>query len=90
MSDKEKTELMLPYVQTSLAINEMINLECEIVNNKVRLKERTGMRKDRFSSLQYNNAIVQELNTKLKPKNVDQDIINNFTIRPARKVGAFN
>ena len=89
MSDKEKTELMLPYVQTSLAINEMINLEYEIVNNKVKLKERTGMRKDRFSSLQYNIAVVQELNTKLKPKNADQDIINRLTIRPARRSSAF-
>lgn len=80
---------MLPYVQTSLAINEMINLEYEIVNNKVRLKERTGMRKDRFSSLQYNNAIVQELNTKLKPKNTDQDIIKNFTIRAAKRARSF-
>ena len=89
MSDKEKTELMLPYVQTSLAVNEMINLEYEIVNNKVKLKERTGMRKDRFSSIQYNNAVVQELNTKLKPKNVDQDIIDRLIIRPARRAGAF-
>ena len=89
MSDKEKTELMLPYVQTSLAVNEMINIEYEIVNNKVKLKERTGMRKDRFSSIQYNNAVVQELNTKLKPKNVDQDIIDRLIIRPARRAGAF-
>lgn len=85
MSDRDKTEIMLPYVQTSLAINEMINLEYEIVNNKVKLKERSGMRKDRFSSIQYNNAIIQELNTKLKPKNADQDIINMFTVRPARR-----
>lgn len=86
MSDHEKTEIMLPYVQTSLAINEMINLEYEIVNNKVKLKERSGMRKDRFSSIQYNNAIVQELNTKLKPKNIEQDIRNMFLIRKAHRV----
>lgn len=85
MSDREKAEIMLPYVQTSLAINEMINLEYEIANNRVKLKERTGMRKDRFSSIQYNNAIIQELNTKLKPKNIEQDIKKLFTIRPARR-----
>ena len=39
MSDTEKTKLMLPYIQTSLAINEMINLEYEVLNNKVKLKE---------------------------------------------------
>lgn len=85
MSEREKAEIMLPYVQTSLAINEMINLEYEIANNRVKLKERTGMRKDRFSSIQYNNAIIQELNTKLKPKNIEQDIKKLFTIRPARR-----
>jgi hypothetical protein len=86
MSDREKADLMLPYVQTGFAINEMINLEYEIVNNKVRIKERSGMRKDRFSSIQYNNAIVQELNTKLKPKNIEQDIRNMFLIRKAHRV----
>lgn len=89
MSDNEKSELILPYIQTSLAINEMINLEHEISNNKVKLKERSGMRKDRFSSIQYNNAIVQELNTKLKPKTFDKEIIDIFTIRPAKKINAF-
>ena len=89
MSDREKADIMLPYVQTSLAINEMINLEYEIVNNRVKLKERTGMRKDRFSSIQYNNAVIQELNTKLKPKSADQDILDMFTIRSARRVGNF-
>lgn len=86
MSDREKADLMLPYVQTGFAINEMINLEYEIVNNKVKIKERSGMRKDRFSSIQYNNAIVQELNTKLKPKNIEQDIRNMFLIRKAHRV----
>ena len=85
MSDHEKAEIMLPYVQTSLAVNEMINLEYEVLNNRVKLKERTGMRKDRFSSIQYNNAIIQELNTKLKPKNTEQNIKDMFMIRRARR-----
>lgn len=90
MSDSEKTELLLPYVQTSLAINEMINLYHSIVNNKVKLYERSGMRKDRFSSLQYNNAVVQELSLKLKPKSAEQDILNMLTIRPGRRSGLFS
>lgn len=89
MSDAERVDLLLPYVQTSLAINEMINLDHEIVNNKVKLKERSGMRKDRFSSIQYNNAIVQELNTKLRPKTVDQEILDLITIRPAQRNRTF-
>ena len=58
LSAKEQASLNLPYVQTSLLINEMINLEHEINNNKVKLKERSGMRKDRFSSLEYSYWVV--------------------------------
>lgn len=90
LSESEKTELMLPYVQTSFAINEMINLEYEVTNNRVKLKERSGMRKDRFSSLQYNNAVVQELAIKLKPKSKDDNLMKFLTIRPAQqRVGFF-
>ena len=67
----------------------MINLEHEIVNNKVKLKERSGMRKDRFSSIQYNNYVVQELSYKLKPKNIEKDLLNMLTIRPVKKTGRF-
>ena len=59
LSAKEQTVLSLPYIQTSMAINEMINLEHEINNNKVKLKEKSGMRKDRFSSLEYSYYVVQ-------------------------------
>ena len=68
LSEKEQTDVIMSYVQTSLLINEAINLDHELVNNKVRLKERSGTRKDRYSSMLYNNAVVQILNTQLKPQ----------------------
>lgn len=84
MSVSEKAELEMPYIQTSLAVNEMVNLEFELVNNSTRLKERSGMRKDRYSSLAYNNYVVSELNKELKPKNKNKNILDNMTIRPAK------
>lgn len=89
LSAAEQSKLLLPYIQTSLAVNEMINLQHSIVNNKVKLYERSGMRKDRFSALQYNNYVVQQLGTKLKPQSVDDDILNMLTIRPAKRAGVF-
>lgn len=86
MSQNEQDKLKLPYIQTTLAINEMINLEHELVNNKVKLKERSGMRKDRFSSMMYNHYVTQLLSTQLKPKNVENDIVKMLTIRPAKKI----
>jgi len=90
MSTSEQARLKLPYVQTSLLINEMINLEHEIVNNKVKLKERPGMRKDRFSSLEYNYYITQQLALKLKPKQDFGNLVSQLTIRPARRLSSFN
>ena len=89
MSASEQARLKLPYVQTSLLINEMINLEHEIVNNKVKLKERAGMRKDRFSSLEYNYYITQQLSLKLKPKQDFGNLVSQLTIRPARRLTSF-
>lgn len=88
MSNAEQAELMSPYVQTSLLINEMINLEHEIVNNKVKLKERPGMRKDRFSSLEYNYYVTQQIALSLKPKTVPvQKMIEQLVFRPAKRTG---
>lgn len=89
LSANEKDKLMLPYIQTSYLINEMINLEHDIVNNKVKLKERSGMRKDRFSSMEYNYYVTQVLATKLKPNTVESDILSILKVRPAKKVGMF-
>ena len=38
LSDNVKTILKLPYYQTSFLIDELINLEHEIVNGKIRVK----------------------------------------------------
>jgi len=89
MSATEQAKIKAPYIQTSFLINEMINLEHEIVNNKVKLKERTGMRKDRFSSLQYNYYVTQQLALKIKPKQDFGNLVSQLTIRPARRLSSF-
>ena len=86
MATKEQVALKMPYVQTSMLINEMVNLEHEMNNDKVKLKERSGMRKDRFSSLAYNYAVTQLLSLDLKPKNTEQDILDLLEIRPAKMI----
>lgn len=91
MSIAEQAKLQLPYIQTTLMINEMINLDHEIVNNKVKLKERSGMRKDRVSSLQYNYYVAQELSHRLKPKqNNTADLVSRLPIRQGKRFSMFN
>lgn len=48
-----KTIYELPYIQTSLAINECIQLETELKQGRISVKERSSMTKDRFSSWLY-------------------------------------
>ena len=61
MSPSEKAVLQLPYINTGLAVNELVNLGYESVNNGIKVKEKSGCRKDRYSSLSYNYFIAQQV-----------------------------
>ena len=68
-----KTLLQLPYIHTTLLINELINLEYETKGVNIKVYEKSGMRKDRVSSVGYNYWVQCQLETKLKKPNQ-----NNF------------
>lgn len=71
LSPEKKSELMFPYVQTSLMINEIVNLKYEVIGTKVRLSEKGNDRKDRYSSLAYGNYIACELERDISRKQKD-------------------
>lgn len=85
-----KVEYMLPYVQTSLSINECIQLETELRQGRIAVKERGGNTKDRFSSILYLlwvSTLIEKENFKEKKKS-DIDIsrlFNNFRQPVIRK-----
>lgn len=89
LSELEQARLKLPYIQTSFLINELINLTHDTSNGLVKVKEKSGMRKDRYSSLLYGYYVIQELSKDLKPKSVESDILQMLTIRPAKRAGSF-
>ena len=89
LSDEQQARMRLPYIQTSFLINELINLTHDTSNGLIKVKEKSGMRKDRYSSLEYGYYVIQQLNKKLKPKDTNKDIMALLKIRPARRVGAF-
>ena len=74
-----KRKVLLPYIHTTLFINEIISLKYTPTGTLIKVKEQSGMRKDRVSSVGYNYWVVQELERKLKPSNKP----------PERKVFAF-
>lgn len=57
----EQMQYKLPYIQTTLLVYELINLEYEIKGTNVKIIEKSGMRKDRYSSLAYNYWVQCQL-----------------------------
>lgn len=83
LSPSDKIKLQLPYINTTLLINELINLQHEEVNGKVKIYEKAGMRKDRYSSLAYNYYVALQIENKMNKKRArNLDNQNWFEIRP--------
>lgn len=64
-----KVRLLNPYVETSIFINEAINLERIIVQGYISAKEKSGKRKDRVMSLVYGLNFAMDLEAGLKNPN---------------------
>lgn len=64
----DQAQYKLPYVQTTLLVYELINLEYEIKGTNVKITEKSGMRKDRYSSLAYNYWVQCQLEREMLRK----------------------
>ena len=67
MSVSDQTELKMPYVQTTMAEFELIKLDSEVRDGRIKVKEVAGMRKDRYSSMAYSYWCANQLELGLKP-----------------------
>ena len=86
MSPEIRTLLKMPYIHTTLLINELINLEYESKGTVVKVYEKSGMRKDRVSSLGYNYYVQCQLErelSKAKAKTFDLNTYKNL-VRKAK------
>lgn len=89
LSAIDQTFIKMPYVQTTMSIFELIKLDHEIKNGQIKVKEISGMRKDRYSSIAYNYWCMCQLELKLKPKQQTTNLVSQLTIRPARRLSSF-
>ena len=76
-----KTKLVLPYIHTTLLVNELINLEYKTDGTNVKVFEKAGMRKDRVSSVAYNYYVQSQLELKLRKPRGDDLIKEVFHFR---------
>ena len=83
LSPAERMQLQLPYIHTTLLIDELTKLQHEESGGKVKIYEKTGMRKDRYSSLSYNYYVAIQIESKLsKKQSVNATSSDAFVIKP--------
>lgn len=70
MQPYEQMQYKMPYIQTTLLIYELTKLEHEIKGTNIKITEKAGMRKDRYSSLAYNYWVQCQLEREMlqRPK----------------------
>lgn len=72
LSPYEKLIVQKPYINTTLLIDELVKLQHEESGGRVRIYERPGMRKDRYSSLSYNYYVALQLENRLGRVNTNE------------------
>lgn len=83
LENSDKIKLQLPYIHTTLLIDELINLQYEESGGKVKIHEKSGARKDRYSSLSYNYYVALQIENKITKKNSSGiNTIDSLLIRP--------
>lgn len=83
LSPSDKIHLMMPYVHTTLLVDELIKLRHEDSGGLIKIQEKSGMRKDRYSSLSYNYWVACSLENKLRDRSNStfNSGTNNFMFR---------
>lgn len=81
LSPSEKLRLQMPYINTTLLINELVKLQHEEVGGKIRVYERPGMRKDRYSSLSYNYYVALQIENKMSRQRGNSLLSDSFLFR---------
>lgn len=86
MGTNEKMQFLLPYINTTLLVDELTKLQHEESGGKIRVFERSGMRKDRYSGLSYNNYVALQIENKLIKRQTNNSKIESvFIIKPPTK-----
>lgn len=85
LSPVEQTKIMLPYIHTTLLIDELVNLQYETSGDKIRVYEKHGMRKDRYSSISYNYYVALQIEQKLNKQMAKSSGTSDmFVIKPPK------
>ena len=85
LNPSECLSLQMPYIHTTLLINELVKLQHDESSGKVKIFEKSGMRKDRYSSLSYNIYVATQLESKLsRRRESEYDTNDIFMFKPPK------
>lgn len=84
LSQSDKVKLQLPYIHTTLLVDELVKLQHEESGGRVRVFEKSGMRKDRYSSLGYNYYVATQVESKLYRHKEGGNLPDIFVFRPPK------
>ena len=88
LNAQEKVALQMPYINTTLLIDELVKLQHDESNGKVRIYERAGARKDRYSSLSYNYYVATQVEAKAARRDsIESYISKAFIIKAPKYAG---
>lgn len=88
LNSTDQALLQMPYYHTTLLVDELTKLQHEESGGKVRIFEKYGMRKDRYSSLSYNYYVATQLESKISRRsNISSKETNAFIIKPPTYTG---
>lgn len=91
LSPTDQAKLKMPYLQTTFAVYELVKLDHEVKNGNIKVKEISGMRKDRYSSIAYSYWCACQLEHKLKPKTQStQSLISKLSINQPKRQSSFS
>ena len=79
IDDSDTTIFFLnPYIQTGLLVGECINLDMSLVGGKIKLTEKAGCYKDRYTVISYANWIISYFDHDLLKETDDVDQWNEL------------
>lgn len=88
LSPSDKMKIQLPYINTTLLIDELTKLQHDESGGRIKVYERSGMRKDRYSSLAYNYYVAMQIEQKLNKRySAGLDVASTFVIKPPNYKG---
>ena len=81
LDSSNKLKFQMPYIHTTLLVNELINLNYESKGKTIKVFEKSGMRKDRVSSVGYNYWVQCQLEKNLKKPRQNENFSSAFLFK---------